>query len=122
MRVTPGQIALFGNASGVPNWVAIEYMAQTCAALAGCWDRHVAPEKPVRPGLLLGARRLELKIDRFEPGGVYHVTAEDVFSDADAASFECLIRDDAGCEVAKATLNAYRPPDMTKFLKEQMEQ
>ena len=59
-------------------------------------------------------------IDRFEACGVYHVTAEDVLSDADAASFACSIRDDAGQEVAKANLNAYRPPDMTEFLKEQM--
>ena len=120
VKVTPTQVALFGDANGVPNWAAIEYMAQTCAALAGCWDRHTAPDKPARPGLLLGTRWLDLDIARFEPGGVYHVTAEDVFSDADAASFACSISDDAGREVAKAILNAYRPPDMTKFLKEQM--
>lgn len=122
VKVTEGQIALFGEADYVPNWVAIEYMAQTCAALAGCWDRHSAPERPARPGFLLGARRLELKLGRFEPLGVYHVTAVDVFSDADAASFECFIVDDSGQEVARATLNAYRPPDMTEFLKEQMKQ
>ena len=80
----------------------------------------MAPDRPARPGLLLGTRKLELGIDRFEACGVYHVTAEDVLSDADAASFACSIRDDAGQEVAKANLNAYRPPDMTEFLKEQM--
>lgn len=120
VRVTPEQVALFGNASGVPNWVAIEYMAQTSAALAGCWDRHVAPDRPARPGLLLGTLKFELGIDRFEACGVYHVTAEDILSDEDAASFACSIRDDAGHEVAKANLNAYRPPDMARFLKEQM--
>ena len=119
-RVTIGENQLFFDGMGVPNWVAIEYMAQACAALAGCWDRHVAPDRPARPGLLLGTRKLELGIDRFEACGVYHVTAEDVLSDADAASFACSIRDDAGREVAKANLNAYRPPDMTEFLKEQM--
>ena len=57
VTVAPGQIFFVAGpdgAGGVPNWVAIEYMAQTCAALAGCWDRHVAPDRPARPGLLLG--------------------------------------------------------------------
>ena len=34
VRVTPEQVALFGDAEGAPNWVAIEYMAQACAALS----------------------------------------------------------------------------------------
>ena len=126
VAVTPEQIFYFDAAeprsAGVPNWVAIEYMAQTCAALAGCWDRHVAPEQPVRPGLLLGTRKLTLDLDRFEAGRTYHVTAVNAFSDADAASFECAIRDDAGAVVATAVLSAYRPPDLENFLKEQANQ
>lgn len=117
--VTPGQVALFGDAEGVPNWVAIEYMAQASAALAGCYDRHVAPERAARPGLLLGTRRLDLGPARFEAGRVYHVTAVNAFWDADAAAFACAVRDDQGNEVASATLNAYRPQDFRGFLKEQ---
>lgn len=122
VRVTPEQVALFGDVAGAPNWVAIEYMAQACAALVGCWDRHVDPAGPARPGLLLGTRKIDFGIARFEAGGVYHVTAAEAFSDADAASFACSICDDAGREVAKANLNAYRPPDMESFLKEQMKE
>jgi len=125
VTVTPGQIFFLtgaDGAAGVPNWAAIEYMAQTCAALAGCWDRHVAPDQPARPGLLLGTRKLALELDRFEAGRTYHVTAVNAFWDADAASFECAIRDDAGTEVASAVLSAYRPPDLEGFLKEQANQ
>ena len=122
VTVTSEQIFHFtgeDGAAGVPNWVAIEYMAQTCAALAGCWDRHVEPDRPVRPGLLLGTRRLSLGLARFEHGRTYRVTAVNAFWDADAASFECSIRDESGEEVATAVLNAYRPPDLNEFLKEQ---
>ncbi len=122
VTITPEQIFHFTGSdaeAGVPNWVAIEYMAQTSAALAGCYDKHVAPDQPARPGLLLGTRKLDLKRTRFETGKTYHVTAKNAFWDADAAAFECTIRDDAGEEVATATLNAYRPPDLEDFLKEQ---
>lgn len=117
--VTPEQAELFGGDAYVPNWVAIEYMAQASAALAGCYDRHVAPDRAARPGLLLGTRKLDLKLKNFVVGGVYHVTAVNAFWDADAAAFACVVRDAAGNEVASATLNAYRPQDFKGFLKEQ---
>ena len=94
--------------------------AQAAAALVGYYDRHVAPGQPVRPGLLLGTRKLDLKLERFEAGRTYRIAAENAFSDSDAASFVCSIEDDTGATVATANLNAYRPPDMENFLKEQM--
>ena len=121
-RVTIGENQMFFDGQGVPNWVAIEYMAQTAAALVGYYDRHVAPGQPVRPGLLLGTRKLDLKLERFEVGKTYHVVAENAFSDSDAASFVCRIEDDTGETVATANLNAYRPPDMEQFLKEQVKE
>ena len=119
-RVTIGENQMFFDGQGVPNWVAIEYMAQTAAALVGYYDRHVAPGQPVRPGLLLGTRKLDLKLERFEAGKTYRIVAENAFSDSDAASFVCRIEDDTGETVATANLNAYRPPDMEQFLKEQV--
>ena len=118
-RVTIGANQLFCTSDGVPNWVAIEYMAQAAAALVGVHDKHLAPDRPVRPGLMLGTRRLDLRLARFEAGKTYRVVAENVFNDADAASFACRIEDEAGETVAAATLNAYRPPDMEQFMKEQ---
>ena len=121
-RVTIGENQLFFDGQGVPNWVAIEYMAQTAAALVGHLDRHLAPGQPVRPGLLLGTRKLELKLARFEAGKTYRIVTENVFGDSDAASFACSIEDETGATVATANLNAYRPSDMEKFLKEQVKE
>ncbi len=109
----------FFSEDGVPTWVAIEFMAQAAAALVGLRDRRDAPERAPRPGLLLGTRRMVLELERFLAGSSYHISAECVFEDTDAASFQCEIRDDADTVVASATLNAYRPPDMATFLKEQ---
>ena len=119
-RVTIGENQLFFDGMGVPNWVAIEYMAQASAALVGYYDKHVMPGQPVRPGLLLGTRKLDLKLARFETGKTYRIVAENAFSDSDAAAFACRIEDEAGETVATANLNAYRPPDMEQFLKEQL--
>ena len=119
-RVTIGPDQLFCTSDGVPNWVAIEYMAQAAAALVGFYDKVTAPGAPARPGLLLGTRRLDLKLDRFEMGKTYFISAENVFNDDEAASFICSIQDAAGDTVATATLSAYRPPDIEQFIKEQV--
>lgn len=93
------------------NWTAIEFMAQTAAALAGAADRAEGYKGPPRPGFLLGTRRLELSIDRFTVGKRYLVTAKNEFRDGGAASFFCEIRD-GDAVVASATLNAYRPESL----------
>lgn len=117
VTITPE--TMFCETDGVPNWVAIEYMAQTAAALAGAHDRLQAPDCPPRPGLLLGTRKLDVPCACFAIGQTYRVTAERVFADDEAASFACQIEDAAGAVVASAILNAYRPPDLETFLKEQ---
>lgn len=98
------------------NWVAIEYMAQTAAALAGAFDRLENADKPARPGFLLGTRRLTLNLPAFERGARYLATASCEFADAEAASFACAIISPTGEEVASANLNAYRPADVSAFL------
>lgn len=102
------------------NWVAIEYMAQTAAALAGYFDRLERADRPARPGFLLGTRKLELKLEKFSVGGRYRVRATNEFSDGEAASFACEIEDERGEVVATAMLNAYRPENVADFLKSNM--
>ena len=110
----------FFDGKGVPAWAAIEYMAQAAALLVGLRDRALSPGKNPRPGLLLGTRRFEIEIDRFTIGADYRISAVCEFEDADAAAFRCEMTDASGTVVASATLNAYRPPDMATFLKEQL--
>lgn len=114
--VTIRRDSMFAGPDGVPAWVAIEYMAQASAALVGLYD-HVCGSVP-RPGLLLGTRRLELSAGSFAIGEKYKVSAVNAFEDAEAAAFECEIRNSTGTVMASASLNAYRPQDIAAFLKE----
>lgn len=119
--VTPAHVLYSSALGGVPNWAAIEHMAQAAAALAGCIDKERDPAQPARPGLLLGTRRLELRVDLFAAGRTYRVTVARTFWDDETAAFACTIVDDAGAVAAEASLNAYRPSDFGNFLKEQAE-
>ena len=121
VTITPAHVLYSQSLGGVPNWAAIEFMAQAAAALAGCIDKERDPDRPPRPGLLLGTRRLDLHIDSFAAGRTYRVTVESTFWDDETAAFACTVVDDAGAVVAEAALNAYRPPDFGTFLKEQAE-
>lgn len=93
------------------NWFAIEYMAQTAAALAGAFDKVSDDGARGRPGLLLGTRRLKLGIAGFVPGVHYFVKAVREYVDGDSAAFACEIWE-AGKESQSpkctATLTAYR--------------
>jgi predicted hotdog family 3-hydroxylacyl-ACP dehydratase len=98
------------------NWFALEYMAQTAAALAGAFDRQGGENDVGRPGLLLGTRKLELGIMEFIPGEEYSVEAVREYVDGDSAAFACTVRPkgasgDAPC--CMAVLSAYRPPRIT---------
>ena len=117
IKITPDS-PFFVLGSGVPSWVAIEYMAQAAAALVGRFDQLTAPGAPPRPGFLLGTRKLSLEIERFEEGATYHIFAGESFSDGDAAAFECRISDSSGRVVASAILNAFRPQNLAEFLEQ----
>lgn len=100
------------------NWVAIEFIAQTAAALVGYADKKADAAAPARAGFLLGTRRLKLSVPRFEVGKRYLVTARHVFGDDTTASFDCAVLDGENV-VASAVLNAYRPHDIGAFLETQ---
>lgn len=94
------------------NWFALEYMAQTAAALAGAFDKASDDGAKGRPGLLLGTRRLDLGIAEFVPGVRYLVKAVREYADGDSAAFACEIWEagkDAQTARCTATLTAYRP-------------
>ena len=119
VTITTEHVLYSPTLGGVPNWAAIEFMAQAAAALAGCIDKERDPELPARPGLLLGTRRLELHADSFAAGRTYRVTAASTFWDDETAAFACSVADDTGAVVAEAALNAYRPKEFDTFIKEQ---
>jgi len=93
------------------NWFAIEYMAQTAAALAGAFDKAEDDGAEGHPGLLLGTRRLELGIAEFVPGVHYFVKAVREYVDGDSAAFACEIweaGEESQSPKCTAVLTAYR--------------
>lgn len=105
---------------GVPNLLALEYMAQTIGCFAGLSGRTKDPNFKQELGFVLGTRRMKLLIDKFENNKTYKIRAEKLFFDEEMASFDCSIFDEAGALCASAILTVYRPKDMRKleFLKD----
>ena len=94
---------------GVPAVFALEYMAQTMAALVGLRRRRL--RLPPRIGFVLGSRSLKVSVDRFARGSRYRVDARMEFTDGSFASFDVSIVDPAGGVVAEGKINAFEPED-----------
>ena len=107
--VDVGKVAPFYEQAlgGVPSCVALEYMAQTMALLVGLRDRR----RGVKPriGFVLGSRKLETKVPCFRAGERYRISATCTYEDESFGSFDCVIADRDGAEVAKATMTAFQP-------------
>lgn len=101
---------------GVPVCAALEYMAQAMALAVGRERRRQGQDPAV--GFVLGARRLEVSIDRFERDARYVARAKCSYQDGEFASFDCDISGPAGETVATATLTAVQPSE--EQLKEAM--
>lgn len=101
----PAASELFRDAEGrIPGWVALEWMAQCIAAHGGLVAR--AAGRAPSPGMLVGARRLELARDTFAPGDPLEVEARFAGAAGALASFDCALREGAEV-VATATLSVY---------------
>lgn len=92
---------------GVPSCAALEYMAQTMALAVGRERRRKGDDPAI--GFVLGTRKMDVLIDKFEPGGGYVARAECTYEDGEFASFDCSIADARGEIAAKATLTAFQP-------------
>lgn len=101
--------------SGVPAVVALEYMAQTMAALVGLKRRRLRLSP--RIGFVLGSRALKIHVDRFEKGRRYRVEVKMDFTDGSFASFDAKIVADDGTLAAEGRISAYEPEadDVEKF-------
>ena len=105
--------------NGISPLVGIEFMAQTI----GCYAYYKAGKTIPKIGFLLGTRQYENKLERFENGKTYILTAREIYGDNELVSFECLIYNEGEDEnsenyVAKATINAFQPKDVEKYVKE----
>ncbi len=109
-RVYPGK--LFYTKNGINTIAGIEFMAQTI----GCYAYFKNQCSEPKPGLLLGTRLYNNKIEYFQEGEEYKVTVREVFTDNQIVVFDCLIYDTVGEEIASATINAYQSDNITEFL------
>lgn len=104
-RVDAGPDAPFREPSGlVPAYVGVEYLAQCIAAHAGLRAR--ARGEPVKPGLLLGSRRIDFRTDGFRAGQALLVSATRVWGERQMAVFAGVLRDEAtGMALVEGTLS-----------------
>jgi predicted hotdog family 3-hydroxylacyl-ACP dehydratase len=99
---------LFAQRDGcVPSFLALEYMAQTIAAHAGLVD--LAARREPRPGVLVGSRKLQIAVDRFEPQQRLRVNVRRIRGLRGMAVFDCDVRDETDNErfLVNTKLNVY---------------
>ena len=106
----------FEQGRGVGAHIALEWMAQACAAYVGL-EALLANER-VRVGFLLGTRNFAAKVDRFAAGETLRVSAALVFRDGETGVFDCAVRHDA-LEVVRAQLTLHQPRDLHAVLASQ---
>ena len=100
--------SLFLEDNGVPMQIGIEYMAQACAAYAGCKARAEGGRSGI--GFLLGTRNFQSTRPFFRLGDKLRITASIEYQDDAMSMFTCTI-DIADEAVASARISAYQPPD-----------
>ncbi len=105
----------FRPPNGVAAHVAIEWMAQTCAAFGGA--KALDEGGTVRVGFLLGTRDFRAEVDWFAEAERLYVSADLEYQDEEMASFRCrTCRQPDGDALASARLNVYQPRNVQAFL------
>ncbi|WP_298771405.1 hotdog family protein [uncultured Shewanella sp.] len=109
ITITPQSPYFDASIAGVPNYVGIEYMAQTIAALAGIEAKE--RDDIIRIGFLLGSRKLQLHTPLYRLGKSYQTHVARLYQeDTGLAVFECKIIDKDNI-IAEANINVFQPQD-----------
>ena len=105
--VDPGRSHLLAAPDGsVPAWVGLEYMAQCIAVHGGL--QALAQGEPLRPGVLLGSRRLRFGVQRFARGRELRVSARRHGGERGLVAFDCEVWDaSGGPPLVEGRLNVY---------------
>lgn len=107
IRITPAS-RFFVGGCGVPSYVGLEYMAQTCGMHVGRRARDNGQK--VRIGYLLGTRDFHSDIGWFTDGAVLEIDVVQILEDDPMAVFDCRICCN-GQQIVTARLNVYQPPE-----------
>lgn len=118
VMIKPESLFYSKDDDGVGAWIGVEYMAQTIAAYAGY--QALIHHQPVRIGFLVGTRRYECSKPFFANSDILQISVRNIFqADNGLGSFECMInhkKNDDYSQIASATINAFLPDDIKKFL------
>lgn len=106
----------FEPGRGVAAHIAIEWMAQCCAAYVGL--EALTAGQPIRIGFLLGTRNFIAKTLWFAAGETLIVRADVMFRDGETGVFDCAVRH-GDLEVARAQLTTHQPNDIHAVLASQ---
>ena len=105
----------FQPGRGVPAHVALEWMAQACAAFGG--SEALDEGGAVRIGFLLGTRDFRATRNWFAEGERLYVRAVLEYRDGELANFACEVADSLeGPSLARASLNVYHPHDASALI------
>lgn len=119
VAVRPGA-PFFEKGYGIAAHIAIEWMAQTCAALIGL-EALDAGQK-VGLGLLLGTRNFKATVPWFRVGERFIITGSLAYRDQQMGVFDCAVARDPGAEVvATAQLTTYQPDDVGVLMEARVE-
>ena len=99
---------------GVPNYVGIEYMAQSIAALAGV--EAILQGQPIKVGFLLGSRKLQMHQHLFALGQTYRTQVTRLYQEESGlAVFDCQIFHQDTL-MAQANVNVFQPADSLAYV------
>jgi predicted hotdog family 3-hydroxylacyl-ACP dehydratase len=105
----------FQPGRGMPSHVALEWMAQSCAAFAGC--EAIDDGGAVRIGFLLGTRNFCATRAWFAEGERLYIQALLEYRDDEMANFACAVTGSLdGPSLATASLNVYQPLDVSALI------
>lgn len=112
-HVVPADSLFLVPGKGVPTYAAFETMAQGICATDGLrrFRRGQGPEL----GFLLGCRKFEAARNWLRPGEILTVESTCLI-DGETSSYQCLVLDADGAEVATATVNVFQPDDISAYL------
>ncbi|OUR80063.1 hypothetical protein A9Q83_02195 [Alphaproteobacteria bacterium 46_93_T64] len=108
-----GTTPFFEPNYGVPAYVGVEYIAQAISAHNGLKDTQKGQE--VKPGFLLGSRKIELNCPYFKEGQTLIVSVKVSFNDGEMAVFdgEILLEKEV---IVSARINAFQPENPFDYI------
>ena len=99
--------SIFSQGDGsVPNWIAIEYMAQAISAYSGV--RHLDNNEDIEYGLLLSVRNYHSSVVSFKLSQKIFINVNEIFKNENGiATFDCIIKnEDDDTIIVKAQITA----------------